>query len=335
MNAEKWISGAIAAKTKTPMPVLSFPGARLIGKSALELVKDGALQARCMKAIADSYKTMAALTLMDLSVEAEAFGARIAFSELEVPTVTGRIVEDESGAGSLAVPAFGAGRTGEYAKAVREAKKLIADRPVLAGAIGPFSLAGRLLDMTEIMVLSITEPDTVRTVLEKTSAFIAAYIKELKGAGADGVIIAEPAAGLLSPALNREFSAAYMREIVAAVKDENFAVIYHNCGNTIPLIKDILAIGAHGLHFGNAIKLSDMLPLVPPEIAVFGNVDPARQFRNGTPESVRESTLEILSACSAYPNYIPSSGCDIPLQSPPENIGAFFGAVEEFYEGRA
>ncbi|MDR1061991.1 MAG: uroporphyrinogen decarboxylase family protein [Clostridiales bacterium] len=331
MNAEKWISEAIAAKAKTPMPVLSFPGVQIIGKSVSELVRDGALQARCMKAIADRYETLAAVTLMDLSVEAEAFGAPIAFSEMEVPTVTGRIVEDETGANGLGIPDVGAGRTGEYAKTVREAKKLIADRPVLAGAIGPFSLAGRLLDMTEIMVLSITEPDTVRAMLEKTSKFIVAYVGALKSAGADGVIFAEPAAGLLSPLLNREFSAKYMREIVAAVKDEHFAVIYHNCGNTIPLIEDILAIGAHGLHFGNAIKLSDMLPLVPPDVAVFGNIDPARQFRNGTPESVRESTLETLAACAAYPNYIPSSGCDIPAQTPLENIDAFFGAVAEFY----
>ncbi|MDR2470445.1 MAG: methylcobamide--CoM methyltransferase, partial [Tannerella sp.] len=80
MNAKKWISDAIAAKTKTPMPVLSFPGVQLIGKSVIDLVSDGALQAQCMKAIADRYDTLASVTLMDLSVEAEAFGSPIAFS---------------------------------------------------------------------------------------------------------------------------------------------------------------------------------------------------------------------------------------------------------------
>ena len=42
-------------------------------------------------------------------------------------------------------------RTGIYLDAIAEAKKLITDRPVFAGVIGPFSLAGRLVDVTEAM----------------------------------------------------------------------------------------------------------------------------------------------------------------------------------------
>jgi len=331
IKKSQWITSAINSKIKKPMPVLSFPGAQLIGVTVNELARSGELQAKCMKAIADSYDTLAAVTLMDLSVEAEAFNSPIVFSEDEVPTVTGRIIEDEEDAEKLQIPKIGSARTAEYIKTVSEAKKLITDRPVLAGAIGPFSLAGRLLDMTEIMILSMTEPETVHAVLEKVTEFIMAYAAELKKAGADGIIFAEPAAGLLSPDLNREFSAKYLKQIVASLKDEDFAVIYHNCGNTIPLINDILDIGADGLHFGNAIELDQMLPLIPGDIPVFGNLDPAREFRNGTPESVRAKTLEIMEKCGGYKNYIPSSGCDIPPPTPFENIDAFFTAVKEYY----
>jgi len=332
MSAKKWIFDAINSKTKKPMPILSFPGVQLIGVSVDSLVRSGSLQANCMKAIADRYDTLASVTLMDLSVEAEAFGSSVIFSEDEVPTVVKRIVEDIDDVEKLKIPEVGAARTGEYIKTVSEAKKQIADRPVLAGAIGPFSLAGRLLDMTEVMVLSLTEPETVHAVLEKATEFIAAYAKSFKEAGADGIIFAEPAAGLLSPELNREFSAGYLKRITKEIKDEDFAVIYHNCGNTIPLIKDILDIGADGLHFGNSIPLHEMLPLVPPGVAVFGNVNPAGQFKNGTVSSIAENTREILERCGSYQNYIPSSGCDIPPTSPLENIDAFFAAVRKYYE---
>ena len=331
MSTNKWISNIINSKIKKPLPILSFPGVQLINVTVNELVKDGALQAKCMKAIADKYDTLASVTLMDLSVEAEAFGSPVIFSDDEVPTVVNRIVENINGAENLHVPEVGDARTGEYIKTVREAKKLIADRPVLAGAIGPFSLAGRLLDMTEIMIAAIEEPEIVHTVLEKVTRFIANYAKEFKKAGADGIIFAEPAAGLLSPDLNREFSVRYMKQITGEIKSDDFTVIYHNCGNTIPLIKDILSIGADGLHFGNFIKLDEMLPLVPPDIAVFGNVSPAGQFKNGTAQSITENTLEILEKCGGYKNYIPSSGCDIPPTSPLENIDAFFAAVREYY----
>ncbi|MGN0194506.1 MAG: uroporphyrinogen decarboxylase family protein [Pseudoramibacter sp.] len=62
-----------------------------------------------------------------------------------------------------------------------------------------------------------------------------------------------------------------------------------------------------------------------------GNVDPARQFRNGTPDSVYEATTDVLTRCSKFPNFVISSGCDIPPMSPWENIDAFFKAVDDFY----
>ena len=54
-------------------------------------------------------------------------------------------------------------------------------------------------------------------------------------------------------------------------------------------------------------------------------------LRMGTPESVRNKTLELLEKCSKYSNFVLSSGCDIPPMTPWENIDAFFKAAEEFY----
>ena len=328
MNMKHWLQSA--PSLRKAMPILSYPGVQLIGESVNALVHDGALQVKCMRAVAERWDTLAAVSLMDLSVEAEAFGSPVKFSNDEVPTVTAPIIGEGDDPETLAVPEVGAGRTGEYIAAIAGAAKCI-DRPVFAGSIGPFSLAGRLLDISEIMVLCYEEPELVHGVLEKAAAFLIEYNRALRDAGADGLVMAEPAAGLLSPALIAEFSTPYVRKIIQAIENESFAVIYHNCGNTIPLIGSILETGASAFHFGNAIDLAEMLKLVPPEYTVFGNVDPAGEFRNGTPESVRAATLRVLEKCAAYKNFVISSGCDIPPSAPVENIDAFFGAVKEFY----
>jgi uroporphyrinogen decarboxylase len=52
----------------------------------------------------------------------------------------------------------------------------------------------------------------------------------------------------------------------------------------------------------------------------------------GDPETVRRATRELMAECAAYPNFVPSSGCDMPPLTPWENIDAFFEAVEDFYE---
>ena len=194
MNMKEWVANTIKADRKKAAPILSFPGIQLIGHTVDELVKDGHLQATCMKAIADKFDTGAAFSLMDLSVEAEAFGSPVAYFEDEVPTVTAALIHDEDEADALVVPKVGAGRTGECVKGIKEAAELITDRPVLAGIIGPFSLAGRLLDMTEIMILCYEEPELVETVLEKATEFLIEYSKTFKEAGANGIAIAEPAA---------------------------------------------------------------------------------------------------------------------------------------------
>ena len=334
MNMNNWFRQLPDMEKKKSIPVLSFPSTSLLGITVQELISDSGLQAKGMKIIADRCDTLASLSMMDLSVEAEAFGAEIRFSEDEVPTVIGHIIETEEQAEALTVPKVGAGRTKIYIEAIEKACQLITDRPVFAGVIGPFSLSGRLLDVSEAMIYCYDDPDMVHKVLKKATAFIIDYIKEYKAVGASGVIIAEPLAGLLTPAFNEEFSAAYVKKIVDALRDDSFAVIYHNCGGGTPKMTEaILSTGADAFHFGNAIDMVQILELFPCDTLVMGNIDPASQFRNGTPQSVREATLKLLESCRNYPNFVISSGCDIPPLSKWDNIDTFFEAVADFYKG--
>lgn len=333
MNMEKWIQETIAAEKKKGLLVLSFPAIQKMGITVRELIASSDLQAQAMKIVADSTPDAAAsLSMMDLSLEAEAFGSEIRFSDEEVPTVIGSIVNDEEEAEALVVPEVGVGRTKVYIDAIEKAVDMITDRPIFAGVIGPFSLAGRLMDVTEAMIYCYEEPDMVHKVLEKTTEFIIKYINEYKRVGANGVVMAEPLAGILSPDLEEEFSTKYVKQIVEATQTEDFIVVYHNCGNSVgQLISSIITNGCKVFHFGNAINMEDVLKEIPEDLIVMGNVDPSSQFRNGTPESVKAETLRLLKTCSHHPNFVVSSGCDIPPLSSWDNIMAFFDGVNEFY----
>ena len=331
MNA--WMQAMRTPFPKRPLPLLSFPSVSLLGVTVGEIVTSGMLQARGMQLIAERTNAAAAVSFMDLSVEAECFGARVEAYADEVPTVTERLIWDMDGATALCVPAVGSARSALYIDAIREAATLITDRPVLAGIIGPFSLAARLLDVSEIMVDCYDEPELVHTVLEKTTAFLIEYAKAYKAAGANGVVMAEPVSGLLSPALEAEFSAPYVKRIVDAVQDDSFILVYHNCGpNTPHMVDSLLSCGAAAYHFGNAVDLeAEILAKVPTDTLVMGNIDPAGVLRMGTPDSVRAATLALMERCAKYPNFLLSSGCDIPPMTPWDNIRAFFDASEAFF----
>ena len=206
----------------------------------------------------------------------------------------------------------------------------VTDRPVFAGCIGPYSLAGRLYDMSEIMMLIYINPDAANTLLRKCSDFITRYCMALKATGVNGVIMAEPAAGLLSNEDCLQYSSLFVKEIIEKVQDDHFAVVLHNCGNTGNCTQAMVYTGAAAYHFGNKIKMEEALKEVPTDALAMGNLDPVSLFKMAGPETMKEATLQLLEATRAYPNFVLSSGCDIPPHTSSINIDAFYTALEEF-----
>lgn len=319
----------LADRTKS-MPILSFPSTQLVGCSVAELVTDSKKQAEGMKKIASDYPVSASLNMMDLSVEAEAFGATVLIEKNEIPNIVKPLIDDITDAPNIVVPEVGAGRTQIYIDGIKEAKKLIKDTPIMCGVIGPYSLAGRLFDMTELMMACYEDEDNVAVLLEKCTEFLISYIKAFKSAGADGVIMAEPAAGLISPDFCERFSTVYVRRIFEEVNSDDFALVYHNCGNVIPLLDSLQTIGADIYHFGNAVDMKTVLEKVKGNTIVMGNINPV-DFRTGTPESVAKEIVDLLERCGGYDNFYISSGCDIPADSKWENIESYFNTVKNHY----
>lgn len=316
------------ARKRLALPIMTHPGIDRIGKRVIDCVTDARVQVDAVVELARAYATAAATSVMDLTVEAEAFGAAVTFSDHEIPTVTGRLVEDRAGVERLQVPAARAGRLGVYQDAARGAAAAIADRPVLAGCIGPFSLAARLFGMTEIMTACLLEPDTVDLLLGKCTALLVEHACALKSAGTDGLIMAEPAAGLLSEDLCDAFSSAHVRRVVEAVQDEGYLFILHNCGNRGHVTRSMVSTGARGLHFGNQADMLEALREVPADRLVLGNLNPAGLLKMGTPEAVSAAAGALLDATAGYRNFVLSSGCDTPPGVPEANLAALFAAVE-------
>lgn len=333
-NMKQWAKDLIANNKVAAIPIMTHPGIELIGKTVRDAVTDGQVHYEAIKALYEKYPSAASCVIMDLTVEAEAFGAEVVFPENEVPSVTGRLLTDEAAIETLQVPDVNKGRVPEYLKANRLAAEHLTDRPVLAGCIGPYSLAGRLYDMSEIMMLIYINPDAAKMLLAKCSEFITNYCLALKEAGANGVVMAEPAAGLLSNEDCQQFSSEYVKDIIAKVQDDDFAVILHNCGNTGNCTQAMVYTGAMGYHFGNKIDMVEALKEVPADALAMGNLDPVSVFKMGSAVLMKKETMALLEATKDYPNFVLSSGCDTPPHTPFENIDAFYSTLDEFNQSR-
>ncbi len=332
-NMYDWAQHQCHDAEKFAIPVLAFPGIKFTGKTVAEAVQSSEDLSDIMAAVAQRTKASASVSVMDLSVEAEAFGAPVKLREWEVPQQLDVVVRTQEDADALAIPEIGSARTGIFIDAINKATRKITDRPIFGGFLGTFSLAGNLMEMTDIMKAVRKNPKLLHTVMEKITEFHIEYCRAYKKAGADGMLIAEPLAGLLSPAQSEEFSCRYLKRLVKELQTDDFIFIYHNCGNaTITMVNELLDIGCPGYHFGNAINMKDMLKVFPSDVCCMGNVDPTNYFVLGQPEDIYTNTMNLMKeCCPTYRNFVISSGCDIPVAAKWENVEAFFKAVDDYY----
>ena len=336
----QWVADIIRQREVAAIPVMTHPGIEQNGHTVRQAVSDGNIHYQAVMTLAKQFPSAAACTIMDLTTEAEAFGAEIAFSDDAVPAVASRLLPDIQSIYDLQVPSLSAGRIPQYLKAnLLAARDLKAPSlwrgmeeapPLFAGCIGPFSLAGRLYDMSDIMVLIYEHPEAAHVLLEKCTQFIEKYCEALKLTGANGVLMAEPAAGLLSNDDCLTFSSQYVKRIVDRVQDDQFIVILHNCGNQGHCTRAMVTTGAAAYHFGNKCQMEEVIRDVPPTALAMGNLDPVSLFKDGTPEQMREATFDLLDKMRPYPNFVLSSGCDTPPHTPIENINSFFDALNEW-----
>ena len=308
---KQWVADIIHQKEVAAIPVMTHPGIEQNGNTVREAVSNGKVHADAVIKLTQNYQSVAACTIMDLTTEAEAFGAEIAFSDEAVPAVVGHMLTDAKSINDLQVPSLKAGRIPQYLKANLLAARAIQDRPVFAGCIGPFSLAGRLYDMSGIMMLIYENPDAAHTLLAKCTQFIEK---------------------LLSNDDCKAFSSAYVKYIVNKVQDDHFIVVLHNCGNTGHCTEAMVETGAAAYHFGNKCRMEEVIKEVPKDALAMGNLDPVSIFKDGTPTQMHEATLDLLEKMREYPNFVLSSGCDTPPHTPIENVNAFFEALNEWNE---
>ncbi len=310
-----------------PLPISTYPGLPLTGARIVDVLSNPRAQADTQLALHRRFDTQALLSPMDLSAEAEAFGSEVLFRDNEIPSVAKPLVASEDDVRRLAVPTPGDKRTAVHLASVGMLRAAEPEAVVIGGIIGPFSLASQLVGLSQLMMLCLSSPGLVHALVEKTAAFLAEYAKAFAAAGADAVLMAEPVAGLVSPADLGRFSSASIVKIRAAAETGSFRVFLHNCSARLVHLPRILEAGAVLCHFGAPMDLSAALKQVPPDVVVAGNLHPVEVFFHGSVEKVTERTSTLLAATAGHRNFVPSSGCDLPPGTPLSNLEAFYGTV--------
>lgn len=318
----------INAGRRLVAPLMGFPGIELTSTTVAENLRDSSIQAETLIALNKTVDFDIIFPMMDLTVETEALGGRVSWDTDEMPTIHGISVENKEDADLLVIPQIGEGNrlniSIETCAALRQA---FPNKILWAYVLGPFSVAGRLMGMTEVSIAVKLELETVHAVLDKANALLKQQINALIDTGVDGVMILEPASGMLREDDANEFSNAYIKDLVSIIKQRGKTPSLHNCGNIGHLIESLCATGIEALHVGSVSSPYEIYPRIPDNVVLMGNLDPTEVFLRADTDKVFQATTALLDRMAGCERYIISSGCDIPPGTSIENIKAFERAI--------
>ncbi|MFO7901315.1 MAG: uroporphyrinogen decarboxylase family protein [Pirellulaceae bacterium] len=139
-------------------------------------------------------------------------------------------------------------------------------------------------------------------------------------AGADLIGVGDAAASLVGPRFYNEFVWPYEKRLVEELHAMGTRVRLHICGNIRSILEPIGQLGCDIVDLDFMVPVEQARQAMGENQILLGNIDPVRVLKQGTPESVRGAIAQCHR--EAGHRYIVGAGCEIPRQTPPENVRA-------------
>lgn len=312
-------------------PLAGYPGTQLTGTKIVDLIKNADLQAETLITMQKHFGFDIIFPFMDLSVEAEALGLEIEFHDDGAPDVREHPVTSLEDLEKFHVPDPAVdGRMKVFTDTIRFLKTYTqahVNEILIAGYVSsPFTLAGLLMGAENIAINTLLEPEFCHATMNFATSCVISYAKAQQESGADNVVLLDPTAVLLSPDLYDIFVKPYIERVTKAL---DIPVVLHVCGQTTPIMKNLANTQVDALSLDSDVNLPKIMPLIPSDMVVIGNINPVKTMLHSDTKEVHAETRNLIKKMGNYPNFILSSGCDLPANTPLQNIEAFMEAARK------
>lgn len=287
---------------------------RVLCEANLAVLKDFDLD--IVQAISDPYR------------EAADTGLEVEFPKDNLPLNKKPLLNDPDDLARVQFPVRDFGpRMTDRLEGIRLMREQVGDEvPVMGWVEGALAEATDLRGITNIMKDFKKRPAWLKDLLEKCVEVEIAFACAQIDAGAHIIGLGDAVASLISPQMYREFALPYEQRIFEAVKAKGGIPRLHICGNITHLLNDIAHSGAQIVDIDSMVDLRHATQLLD-GLAVCGNLHPVSIFLQGNPDQVRDAVF--MNASVGYPRWISAGGCEIPDETPVENILAQGQALRE------
>ncbi len=311
------------------IPLITSHAAKVAGIELKRYYTNGEAMARAQITAIEEYGHDAISIFSEVGIVAEAMGSEFIYPVddlplLKTPALTKRHIEE------LKIPQSRKdGRLPVYLEAIDLAFRVIGDTvPILAYVPAPFTTGMMLSEPNRFLVDTIKNPTQVKAVMQKALKATIEFCGTIIDAGGLPIIV-DPLASssIVSPRTYKDFALPYEREMIKFLHRYDFDVILHICGDTTPILDLLLETGADLISIDH-VDLSLAINKLSGRMRIIGNFDTTKMVLSSPEEIGKEVSTMTVSAKFARMGYVVSTGCEVPIHSPVENVKAFVRAAQ-------
>jgi MtaA/CmuA family methyltransferase len=306
------------------MPITMMFAAQRIGARYLDYCTDYRVLAEGQLRTAEAFGFDYVNTMSDPAREAADCGARVRYFD-EQPVALDEeaaLLADKVQLAGLKQPdPLGGGRMHNGIRAVARLRERVGSDLLVEGWIeGPMAEGADLRGINTLMLDFYDDPAFVHDLFAFVLELELRFAKEQVAAGADMIGIGDAAASLIGPEIYQEFVWPYEKRLVDGVRALGVPVRLHICGNTRAHLAGMGRLGCAIVDLDYPVPLAEARAQMGPAQVLIGNLNPVAGLRNSHPAAITAA----LAAChrDAGPRFIVGAGCEVPKDTPPDNLRA-------------
>ncbi len=252
--------------------------------------------------------------------EAADFGLEVEFPDDDLPIAREPLLADPKDLALLKSPEPESGvRMRDRLEAIRYLRERKGGQvPIMGWVEGALAEAADLRGVHNLMLDLTMRPIWLHELLEQIVELEIKFAFAQVAAGADIIGLGDAIASQISPSMYQEFALPYEKRIFDAVHRNGGVARLHICGDTSHILQDMPESQADIIDIDWMVDIEQAREAFTGSAALCGNFDPVSVMLQGNPDLVKRAVLNCQNRGGS--NYFSAAGCEIPDNTPVENL---------------
>lgn len=327
MNSYERVAAALSHQEtdRVPVyPILSGVTRKLVNATYEQWATDAKVCAEAFIKSTEMFDIDCVVTLIDLSVECDAWGQKIIYPENEAarPDYSNSIVKD--------IEDYAKIRKVDYRKSRRMmmhidvcrrlVDRLKGEKPVVAFVFGPLGVLSMLRGQQDMYMDLYDDPDAVLAAVREVNETLKDYVAALCDTGVDAVMLDTlfASGSIMSKELWYKTEGVFVKELAEVIRQKNCLTMVHNCGKRVYFDVQIETMKPAAISFlyppDDCKDFAECKEKYGDKVTLIGCVTPANAVI-GTDEEWDAQCREHIDAMAKGGGFILATGCEYPANA--------------------